>query len=176
MGTLPYMSPEQWGGGRTTVDHQTDIWAVGIILFEMLAGHHPLAPLRAWDLMITGVVQEPMPGVRSACPNSPDELADIIDHCLLKPKDRRIGSARELLDALEPLLPGRYVRRLRSDESPYAGLKSFQESDAHRLFGRSHDIAAAVIRLRDAPLLGVVGSSIPSFTDNAMPRNSKLNS
>jgi eukaryotic-like serine/threonine-protein kinase len=159
VGTLPYMSPEQWGACGGAVDHQTDLWAVGIILFEMVAGHHPLAPRVGWDLMITGVLQEPMPSVRVACPSLPDELADVIDRCLQKPKQQRIGSARELLDALEPLLPGRYVRRLRSDESPYAGLKSFQESDAHRFFGRSRDVAAAVARLRDVPLLGIVGPS-----------------
>src|SRR5262249_34296761 len=62
-------------------------------------------------------------------------------------------------DALEPLPPGRFVRRLRADESPYAGLKSFQESDAHRFFGRARDVAAAVARLRDAPLLGIAGPS-----------------
>jgi serine/threonine protein kinase len=159
VGTLPYMSPEQWGAGAADVDHQSDLWAVGIILFEMVAGHHPLAPLRGWDLMVTGFVQQPMPGVRTACPNLPDELAGVIDRCLQKPKDTRFGSARELLDALEPLLPGRFVRRLRSDESPYAGLKSFQESDAHRFFGRARDVAAAVARLRDAPLLGIAGPS-----------------
>jgi serine/threonine protein kinase len=159
MGTLPYMSPEQWGAGNTTVDHQTDLWAAGIILFEMVAGQHPLAPRKGWDLMITGVLREPMPSVRGVCPNLPDELADIIDRCLQKPKPQRFGSARELLDALEPLLPGRFVRRLRSDESPYAGLKSFQESDAHRFFGRARDVAAAVARLRDVPLLGIVGPS-----------------
>jgi serine/threonine protein kinase len=159
VGTLPYMSPEQWGAAGSIVDHQTDIWAVGIILFEMVAGHHPLAPRQGWDLMVTGVLQELMPGVRSACPDLPDELANVIDRCLLKPKDQRMGSARELLDALEPLLPGRFVRRLRSDESPYAGLKSFQESDAHRFFGRSREVAAAVTRLRDTPLLGIVGPS-----------------
>ncbi len=160
MGTLPYMSPEQWGApGTGGVDHQTDIWAVGIILFEMVSGQHPLAPRQGWDLMVTGVLQELMPSVRSVCPELPDELANVIDRCLQKPKDQRFGSARELLDALEPLLPGRYVRRLRSDESPYAGLKSFQESDAHRFFGRSRDVAAAVTRLRDAPLLGIVGPS-----------------
>ncbi len=158
-GTLPYMSPEQWGAGGGAVDHQTDLWAAGIILFEMVAGHHPLAPRVGWDLMVTGVLQEPMPGVRGACPNLSDELADVIDHCLQKPKDQRFATARELLDALEPLLPGRYVRRLRSDESPYAGLKSFQESDAHRFFGRARDVAAAVARLRDVPLLGIVGPS-----------------
>jgi eukaryotic-like serine/threonine-protein kinase len=159
VGTLPYMSPEQWGAGGAAVDHQTDLWAVGIILFEMVAGHHPLYPLRNWDLKITGFVREPMPSVRGACPNLPDELADVIDRCLLKRKDQRMASARELLDTLEPLLPGRYARPLRSDESPYAGLKSFQESDAHRFFGRARDVAAAVARLRDAPLLGIVGAS-----------------
>jgi serine/threonine protein kinase len=159
VGTLPYMSPEQWGAAGGVIDHQTDLWAVGIILFEMVAGHHPLAPRVGWDLMITGVLQEPMPSVRGACPSVPDELADAIDRCLQKPKEQRFGSARELLDALEPLLPGRHVRRLRSDESPYAGLKSFQEADAHRFFGRSREVAAAVARLRDVPLLGIVGPS-----------------
>ena len=128
-------------------------------LIRMVAGQHPLAPLRGWDLVVTGVIQEPMPNVRGVCPNLPDELADVIDRCLKKPKDQRFGTARELLDAVEPLLPGRYVRQLRSDESPYAGLKSFQESDAHRFFGRSRDVAAAVARLRDVPLLGIVGPS-----------------
>jgi hypothetical protein len=159
MGTLPYMSPEQWGAGSAAVDHQTDLWAAGILLFEMVAGHHPLAPRKGWDLMITGVVREPMPSVRGPCPDLPDELADVIDHCLRKPVDQRIASARDLLAALEPMLPGRYVRRLRSDESPYAGLRSFQESDAHRFFGRARDVAAAVARLRDAPLVAIVGPS-----------------
>ncbi|HWO23471.1 MAG TPA: protein kinase [Kofleriaceae bacterium] len=159
IGTLPYMSPEQWGAGGGLVDHQTDLWAVGIILFEMVTGHHPLAPRRGQDLMITGVLQEPMPSVRGASPGLPDELAAVIDRCLQKPKDQRFASARELLDALEPLLPGRYVRRLRSDESPYTGLRPFQEADAHRFFGRSRDVAAAVARLRDVPLLGIVGPS-----------------
>jgi serine/threonine protein kinase len=104
IGTLPYMSPEQWGAGGGIVDPQTDLWAVGIILFKMVAGHHPLAPRQGWDLMITGVLQEPMPSVRGACPDLPDELAAVIDRCLQTPKDRRVGSARELLDALEPLL------------------------------------------------------------------------
>jgi len=160
LGTLPYMSPEQWGAaGAGAVDHQTDLWAVGIMLFEMVSGQHPLAPRQGFDLVVTGILQEPMPSVRGVCPDLPDELADIIDGCLQKPKAQRVDSARALLDALEPLLPGRYVRRLRSDESPYAGLKSFQESDAHRFFGRARDVAAAVARLRDAPLLGIVGPS-----------------
>ena len=54
VGTVPYMSPEQWGADE--VDHRTDLWAVGIILFKMVAGKHPLAPAQGRELMITGIV------------------------------------------------------------------------------------------------------------------------
>ena len=46
IGTMEYMSPEQWGIG-VPIDHRTDIWAVGIMLFQMLAGRHPLPPRSA---------------------------------------------------------------------------------------------------------------------------------
>jgi serine/threonine protein kinase len=157
VGTLPYMSPEQWLG--TGVDHRTDIWAVGIILYKMVAGKHPLDPLHGRQLVVTGLLDRPMPGVRDGCPDLPDELAAAIDHCLVKDRAARMPSARQLLDALEPLLPGRHVRKLRVDESPYPGLNAFQESDANRFFGRTREIAAAANRLRDQPLLTVVGPS-----------------
>jgi eukaryotic-like serine/threonine-protein kinase len=157
VGTIPYMSPEQWGAGA--VDHRTDIWAVGILLFRMLAGRHPLWPAAGRELMITGLIDEPMPRLRSKCPSVPDELAAIVDHCLIKRKEQRIGAARELLDALEPLLPGRAAQSVRIDECPYAGLSAFQESDAGRFFGRAREITAAVTRLREQPLMAVVGPS-----------------
>ena len=157
VGTVPYMSPEQWMGAG--VDHRTDIWAVGIILYKMVAGKHPLAPLQGRQLMVTGLLDEPMPSVGSDCPDLPDELIAVIDRCLIKNKDQRMGSAQALLHALEPLLPGRNTRKLRIHESPYPGLSAFQESDANRFFGRAGEVAAAVTRLRDQPLLGVVGPS-----------------
>ena len=55
--------------------------------------------------------------------------------------------------------PGATRRELRIDESPYAGLSSFQEADADRFFGRTREIAALVTRIRDRPLLAVVGPS-----------------
>ncbi|HSP80482.1 MAG TPA: serine/threonine-protein kinase, partial [Myxococcaceae bacterium] len=69
MGTMAYMSPEQWGNG-VPIDHRTDIWAVGIMLFRMLAGRHPLEPLRGPQLMVTGFHDEPMPRLREAAPES----------------------------------------------------------------------------------------------------------
>ncbi len=157
VGTLPYMSPEQWGAG--TIDHRTDLWALGILLFRMVAGRHPLYPAKGRELMITGVLSRPMPRARAVCPDLPEALADVIDRCLIKNKEQRIGSAQQLLALLEDLLPGQSTRSFKVHEAPYAGLSSFQESDANRFFGRSREIAAAVNRLQKQPLLGVVGPS-----------------
>lgn len=158
MGTMPYMSPEQWGIG-VDIDHRTDIWAVGIMLFRMLAGKHPLDPLYGPQLMVTAQLDEPMPRLGDVAPDVPPDLAAVVDRCLYKLKDLRFPDAASLLRALEPFLPGRYTRELRLDESPYAGLSSFQEADADRFFGRSREIAALVNRIQDRPLLAIVGPS-----------------
>jgi serine/threonine protein kinase len=158
MGTMSYMSPEQWGNG-VEIDHRTDIWAVGMMLFRMLAGRHPLEPLRGPQLMVTGDLRKPMPRLLDAAPGAPLELAAVVDRCLLKRKEERFPDAASLLRALEPMLPGRHALELRMDESPYAGLSAFQEADAGRFFGRSREIAAVVNRLRDRPLLAMVGPS-----------------
>ncbi len=157
LGTMPYMSPEQWLGDG--VDHRTDVWAAGIILYQMVAGQHPLHPATGVQYAFACAYETPMPGVRGPCPDLPDDLAALIDHCLVKPKQQRLGSAQALLDALEALLPGRHARPLRADQSPYPGLRAFQKNDAHRFFGRTPEIAAAVARLREQPLLAVVGPS-----------------
>jgi serine/threonine protein kinase len=60
IGTLPYMSPEQLG--TDVVDHRSDLWAIGIILYEVLAGKHPLDPLTEGKLFgAAATVDEPMP-------------------------------------------------------------------------------------------------------------------
>src|SRR5213075_651395 len=158
MGTLAYMAPEQWGIG-VPIDHRADIWAVGIMLFKMLAGKHPLDPLRGQQLMITGMLNEQMPKLSSKVADVPQGLAEAVDKCLMKHKDKRWPDAVSLLRALEPYLPGRFTRELKIDESPYAGLASFQEDDADRFFGRAVEVGAMVNRIRERPLLGVVGPS-----------------
>jgi serine/threonine protein kinase len=157
VGTLPYMSPEQWGADE--VDHRSDIWAIGILLYRMVVGRHPLAPLGGQQLMVTAVLDQPMPSAHNAGVDMPLELADIIDSCLRKRKGERMPSAKKLLDALEPLLPGRRSVELQAGENPYTGLTAFQETDANRFFGRTREIGTVVARLQTAPLLGIVGPS-----------------
>jgi eukaryotic-like serine/threonine-protein kinase len=152
------MSPEQLGTDE--VDHRSDLWAVGIILYEMLAGKHPLEPVTQGRLFgAAAALDEPMPSLATDMPGLPDRMVQIVRRCLAKRKADRYATAAELLADLEPLLPSRSGRSLTGDESPYPGLTAFQESDANRFFGRKPDIAAAVAKLRDTPLVGVVGPS-----------------
>ncbi|WP_438013868.1 protein kinase [Sorangium sp. So ce315] len=156
IGTLPYMSPEQWRGAE--IDPSSDIWAVGIMLHELVLGVHPLAPYSRMDLLRVPVLDEPIPEVRARHPEV-GALGAIIDRCLRKRKSERYASAEELLAELLPLLPGRRELHLGAAESPFPGLSAFQEADADRFFGRAQDLASVVARLRNQPLLAVAGAS-----------------
>ena len=100
IGTRPYMSPEQWLG--IDITPQTDIWAVGIILYELVTGSHPLGPSIA-RLVEVQDLDIAMPSVVERRPDA-GPLGAIIDQCLKKHRSERIGSARELLAELERLV------------------------------------------------------------------------
>ena len=160
IGTLPYMSPEQMNVG--VIDHRSDIWTVGIMLFELVTGRHPMPSRSLGELLRIADVDEPMPGVLEAMLDPGPELgplAGIIDRCLLKHPQHRTPSARVLLAELEALAPGRRTVLVGNDGSPFAGLAAFQEADADRFFGRDRDIDQVVTELRSRPLVALVGPS-----------------
>ncbi|WP_437758217.1 nSTAND1 domain-containing NTPase [Sorangium sp. So ce1389] len=156
VGTPRYMAPEQLLG--TDVDHRADLWAVGILLYELLTGAHPLEPFSFTQLSNVVNLDVPMPSVSERRPDV-GALGAVVDRCLKKHRAERIGSAKELLAELEALLPGRKAPELGEGESPFAGLAAFQESDAPRFFGRDRDVTAVTVRLRNQELLAVTGPS-----------------
>jgi len=157
VGTLPYMSPEQWMAD--SIDGRTDLWAVGIILYKLVIGKHPLHPLRRHQLLRVMDFEKPMPSAHDAPVTIAPALADLIDACLKKRRDDRIADAPTLLAALERMTSNHGDTTMGSDERPYAGLAAFQETEANRFFGRSVDITILCNRLPDEPIIGVVGSS-----------------
>lgn len=100
IGTPFYMSPEQMRSART-VDHRSDLWSVGVILYEMLAGRVPFHSESITE--ICGMVFEDTPrALRELCPGLPPELERVVARCLEKRPEARFQSARELLEALRP--------------------------------------------------------------------------
>src|SRR5262249_24775676 len=83
VGTTAYMSPEQWGAD--TVDERADLWAVGIMLYQLVSGEHPLAPLSPESLVSVAFLDLPMPSMREQLP-SIGKLGAVIDRCLRKHK------------------------------------------------------------------------------------------
>jgi len=156
VGTLPYMSPEQWGADA--VDHLSDIWAVGVMFWRALCGVHPAGTMTPDKLRARLTdLETPLPSIAHRDPTIPREIAAIVDRCLAKRKAERYQSAAELVADLQAFVQPRAVR----DEAacPYRGLAAFGEGDAKLFFGRSNEIRTALSLLDAWPLLAVIGPS-----------------
>src|ERR1051325_1626397 len=100
MGTPHYMSPEQARGQR--MDARTDIFSLGVVLYQMLTGRVPFGGQTVTDVLASILMLEPLPLTQSA-PNVPDELQRIVEQALRKEKQERYQTAAELLTDLKAL-------------------------------------------------------------------------
>ena len=96
MGTVKYMSPEQARG--TNVDGRSDIFSLGVVLYEMVAGRTPFRGETASDLIAAILNENPLPPA-----NAPDELQSIIRKALHKDKEQRYSAIQDLLADLRSL-------------------------------------------------------------------------
>ncbi len=101
LGTYAYLSPEACMGEE--LDARADIWAFGVMLYEMLTGQRPFEYGHEAATLIA-ILQEETPDVRQARPDMPEELAILIDHALIKERDQRIPSIRRVGAELEAIL------------------------------------------------------------------------
>src|SRR6266567_1665984 len=98
LGTVRYMSPEQACGAH--VDKTTDIWSLGVVLYEMVTGHAPFTGDTPKEVMSAILEKEPPP-LMSYVAHPPAELQQIISKTLRKDREERYQSAHELLEALK---------------------------------------------------------------------------
>src|SRR5690606_18451305 len=105
MGSPLYMSPEQMASTRD-VDTRTDIWALGVILHELLTGLVPFTADTMPQLCAKILQEEPEP-LRNSRPDAPAGLADAVKRCLQKKPADRYPSVAELAAALFPFGPSR---------------------------------------------------------------------
>jgi serine/threonine protein kinase/tetratricopeptide (TPR) repeat protein len=100
MGTVPYMSPEQVSG--RPLDHRTDIFSLGVILYEMAIGQRPFQGDSSAELISSILRDTPSP-LTEVKPELPHRLGRIIRRCLEKAREDRLQTAGDVLDELRAL-------------------------------------------------------------------------
>jgi eukaryotic-like serine/threonine-protein kinase len=104
IGTVAYMAPEQIRGERT--DHRTDIYALGVVLFEMISGQRPFQGDSAPATMMMHLTQ-PVPDIRTLNQSTPVGLMRVVERALAKSPAERFQTAAEMANALQAIGLGR---------------------------------------------------------------------
>lgn len=104
-GSPTYMSPEQVRSAKH-VDARADVWALGVVLYELLCGAPPFTGDNGGAILAAIVADDP-PSLRARAPQVPPALEEIVRRCLVKNRDRRVGSVAELAALLSAFVAGR---------------------------------------------------------------------
>ncbi|MBN1772489.1 MAG: serine/threonine protein kinase [Deltaproteobacteria bacterium] len=110
LGTPVYMAPEQ-AAGQTDIDHRLDIYAMGVILFELLTGCVPFSGTN-YNQILVAILSQPFPPIRTIKPDLPEALEAIIFKATARDRRDRFPTAEAMLHALLPLLDSAALVRL----------------------------------------------------------------
>ena len=105
LGSPLYMSPEQ-ATGRKTIDHRTDVWSLGVVLYQALSGRVPHLA-ETLGALIMAICSEPVPPLQSVAPWVPAEIAEIVHRALALDPSARFPSMAALLQAIQQIVPDR---------------------------------------------------------------------
>jgi serine/threonine protein kinase/WD40 repeat protein len=159
LGTVAYMSPEQVRAEG--LDHRSDLFSFGTVLYESLAQEHPFRRETA-PATLTAILHESPRRLSTVRSEIPPGVEKIVERCLEKNREQRFQSAHDLSLAIEAILekPSGMAALLEVQEkSPYPGLSSFAEEDAGRFFGREGEVKGLWQKICGRRLLAVIGPS-----------------
>lgn len=155
LGTPFYMSPEQLRA-EADLDERTDVWAMGVVMFEMLAGIRPFVG-PSYNELVVQILTSPVPQLAELVPALPTPIAALVANALERDRTHRMRS-RELRDAFEELAL-RPEMLAAPQGNPYRGLLPFESTHRGVFFGRSSDVSAVLDRLRTQSFVLVAGDS-----------------
>ncbi len=107
LGTPLYMSPEQ-ALAKKTIDHRTDLWSLGAVLYEALCGATPHAHAQTVGELVMSICSQPPRPIQEVAPWVRPEVAAIVHRALAMDPDGRFATAEEMFRAISALLPNGY--------------------------------------------------------------------
>ena len=170
MGTVAYMSPEQTRGDK--VDHRTDVWSLGVVLYEMLTGERPFNDDFDQAVIYALLNEEPTP-LTQVNPEIPEELDHVVGLCLEKERDLRYPSVADLLADLEMLTQSAEAERqqtMPSGAQPYAAPRRRSRPPRKVLVAGVGGVATLIVLLlalwitREPPLPDQLHLAVLPFT------------
>ena len=127
LGTVGYMSPEQAQGRVDEIDHRSDVFSFGCILFEAITGKKPFEGKDALD-SLHKTVYAPAPSIKTSNPTAPEQLQWILRRCLAKEPEKRYQSIKDVAIELDDLQQD--LRRGSSTQSSILEIKTAAESQS----------------------------------------------
>jgi serine/threonine-protein kinase len=171
MGTVLYMSPEQLQRPKE-VDARSDVWALGVILYELLSGRLPFVGEDMPNTITKVMLEEPVP-LGSLRPSLPTSLLAVVERCLRKDRNARFAGVGELVSALAEVAPARARISIERVVSVTGGPRPAQA------IGPSTDAQATAQGLATAPFAaaqtttsGAVSAS-PASSSTVLPNTSR---
>jgi serine/threonine-protein kinase len=167
IGTPQYMSPEQ-AQGLDTVDHRTDVYSLGAVLFEAIAGHPYMEERATYEQTILQLISTPAPRLSTVVPAIPPALDDLVAEMLEHDPDRRVPDMRVVRDRLSAIYPELHGSSVKLRSLPPASSGSLERYVVHASAGPHNATVpgtAAVIplvhrrRRGSALIAGVAGAA-----------------
>jgi len=152
VGSPMYMAPEQMRSSRVA-DPRSDVWALGIVLYELLTERCPFDAESLPELCLK-ISRDPHRPLAELRPGLPPELLAIVERCLQKDPARRFANAAELASALEPLAP---AQASADASSARRAIQSLGETMAESAFAPTEPPPAPPRRRRVVSLAVVAG-------------------
>jgi eukaryotic-like serine/threonine-protein kinase len=162
IGTPNYMSPEQ-AQGLTTLDHRTDVYSLGAVLYEMVVGEPPFPEMPTYEQTILQILTKPVPRAMQKVPRIPPALDQLIADMMNADPEQRLGKMRDVRDRILSFYPGLEKARLlltpRSEGGATMPSQGVADPPALRVSGRP----ASGPLGGSAPLVINMGTAAPTM-------------
>src|SRR5438105_3514483 len=176
IGTPQYMAPEQLAGDQAA-DHRIDIYALGLLAYELLNGRSPYAATTPKRVLVAVLTQDPPPLI-DVRPDVPQSLSDIVMSCLAKEPDGRPATARDLLNALDTFstasgeirtMEHKVPRALRTVQTPASPVSPVTVSPATTAPVRLSPVTMSPAITSPTPVSATPTAEQPAVTEEPVP-------